>query len=50
MRMNVTESTNKRIAYLQLLTGSLMYFIFQFLRVHFPLSIVICVCACLRER
>ena len=40
----------KRIAYLQLLTGSLMYFIFQFLRAHFPLSIVIWVCECVRER
>ena len=28
------------------LTGSLMHFIFQFLRVHFPLFIVIFLCAC----
>ena len=28
------------------LTGSLMYFISQFLRVHFPLSIVIILCVC----
>jgi len=33
----------KRIAYLQLLTDSLMYFIFRFSRVHFPLPFAICV-------